>query len=182
MSLFNPKILSDEDFDFAHSFLGTERLHHPDLVIAPDGAPYLFRWQVIPRNEKANVYFHVQVASDPERPLHDHPWDNTSVILSGGYNETWDPQPWLQHERRFYGPKPASRALRKGDVVHRKAGEAHRLILPPQHRYAMSMFSTGPVTREWGFYFEVDGWRNSKDVLKSLADGRSVMREEYRDD
>jgi hypothetical protein len=64
-------------------------LRYPDLVIAPDGKPYLYRWHVFPQNAAAGVYFHIQVQSDPERPLHDHPWDNTSVILSGGYDELW---------------------------------------------------------------------------------------------
>lgn len=145
----------------------------PDLVIAPDGNPYLYRWFLIPRNNLANVYFHIQVASDPERPLHDHPWDNTSVILSGGYNEVWDAAPDI---KRHGGA--ITRALRAGNTVHRRATEAHRLILPPDILYTMTIFSTGPTLRPWGFWFP-DGWRDAKEVTE-IENGMSVMREEDR--
>lgn len=154
---------------------GGLRFCKPDLTIAPDGTPYLYRWHIIPRNEKANVYLHIQVASDPERPLHDHPWENTSVILSGGYDEVWDPTPWdrLNDNRDV-------RKLRAGDVVHRKATEAHRLILPPEIPYTMTIFSTGPVLRPWGFWFP-DGWRDSRTVLHN-ENGMSVMNKADRND
>ena len=132
----------------------------PDLIIAPDKKPYLYRWHIVHQQKFANVYFHIQVASDPERPLHDHPWDNTSVILSGGYDEIWDPLPWLGIST------DTVRRLRKGDVVHRTAGEAHRLILPPDIPYTMSLFTTGPKVREWGFWFP-EGWRPYTDVTKT---------------
>lgn len=152
--------LPNKDWVVGRSILGHWR--DPDLIIAPDGNPYLYRWHVIPQNTKANVYFHIQVASDPERPLHDHPWDNTSVILSGGYDEIWNPTPWL-HEPGHTSREQPPRQLRAGDVCHRRAGEAHRLILPPDIPYTMTLFTTGPRVREWGFWFE-DGWKSYKDV------------------
>lgn len=134
------------DAALAQSIIGSIN-RPPDLVIAPDGhGEYLFRWEVIPRNNQANVYFHVQTQSDPERPLHDHPWDNTSVILSGGYDEiiatrpgtSWlNPEVWRRHA---------------GDVVHRPATWAHRLILPLEIPYTMTLFTTGPKVRKWGFW------------------------------
>lgn len=170
--------LTEEDFEYAAMVVGgRSKLTRPDLVIAPDGAPYLYRWHVVPKNDKGGLYFHIQVASDPERPLHDHPWDNTSVILSGGYDEIWEPAPW--HHPRHMIVAGITRRLRKGDTVHRRAGEAHRLILPPEFPYTMTLFSTGPKLRKWGFWFP-DGWRAFDTVTKTLADGRSVMREEYR--
>lgn len=149
------------------------RLENPDLTIAPDGKPYLYRWHLIPRNDKANVYFHIQVDSDPERPLHDHPWDNTSVILSGGYDELWQPKP-------FFSGLPALREIRARDVIHRKAEEAHRLILPKKFLYTMTIFSTGPRVRPWGFWFS-DGWLDAHDVLEDV-DGMSVMTDKARGD
>ena len=59
--------LTGEDWVLGQSILGEWR--EPDMTIAPDGIPYLYRWHVIPRNKTANVYFHIQVADDPERPL-----------------------------------------------------------------------------------------------------------------
>lgn len=138
------------DCHLAQSIIGS-LYRAPDLVIAPKGyGEYLFRWHVIPRNDKANVYFHVQTQSDPERPLHDHPWDNTSVILSGGYDEIIDNDPWRKDDTRLF---PISTYKRnKGDVVHRPATWAHRLILPPEHPYTMTLFTTGPKVRKWGFW------------------------------
>ena len=176
MHKFDPSILTNEDFRLMNTIIGNDRggaLREPDLIIAPDGLPYLYRWHVIHRQEKANVYFHVQVASDPERPLHDHPWDNTSVILSGGYDEMWDPQPWTAP--RGIQCEGYLRRLRVGDVVHRNAGEAHRLILPEHINYTMTLFTTGPRIREWGFWFD-DGWRSYKDVTED-KDGMSQFKE-----
>lgn len=116
----------------------------PDLVIEPDGVPYIYRWHIIPRNEVANVYLHVQTASDPARPLHDHEYDNQSVILAGGYEEIIQPRP-------SYGT-PARCTRYVGETIHRRAEEAHRLLLPEGVPYAMSLFTTGPRRREWGFW------------------------------
>lgn len=162
MIRFNPEILSNEDLQLAVQVLGGQiwRIEEPDLVIAPDGKPYLYRWELV-RSKNANVYFHIQVLSDPERPLHDHPWDNFSVVLSGGYDEIMNPTPsWLRKEDEF------TRQLRKGDVVARGASEAHRLILPPNLRYTMTLFTTGPKIREWGFWYP-GGWRLWSNVTRT---------------
>lgn len=172
---FDSKMLTDEDFCTAMSIVGdVDRLRYePDLVIGEDGKPYLFRWHIIPRQKKGNVYFHIQTGSDPQRPVHDHPWDNTTVVLANGYDELWEPQPWLPHS-------PYTRKLRKGDVVHRTAGEAHRLLLPAEFPYAMTLFTTGPVYRDWGFWFP-DGWRNADTVLE-MEQGMSTFTEEAKAD
>jgi hypothetical protein len=147
-----------EDRSIAHRYIGS--LHTPvDRVIAPDGNPYIYRWHVIPRNSHANVYFHVQVADDPERPLHDHPWDNTSVILAGGYEEVLMSWPGVDPSRRHYDRKV-------GDVIFREASWAHRLLLAPGVKYTMTQFSTGPKVREWGFWYP-DGWRPADDVVEN---------------
>jgi quercetin dioxygenase-like cupin family protein len=138
---------SERDFGIARQIIGEYRA--ADLILAPDGEPYLYRWHVIPRNDTGNVYFHIQVRSDPERPLHDHPWDNTSVILAGGYDEVYTP---------IWGAGGQyKRELRAGDMVFRRAEEAHRLILPPEIPYTMTLFTTGPKRRIWGFHYP-DGW------------------------
>lgn len=168
--LFPWEILSEDDWKIAVSILGKPR--EPDLVIAPDGDPYIYRWYVIPHNHDANVYFHVQVASDPERPLHDHPWDNMSVILAGGYDELVVPS----HQLRYWAEDECDiRQLRKGSVVSRVAEEAHRLLLPKEFPYTMTLFSTGPKVREWGFWYP-NGWRSFKEVTVQLPDGRSIHK------
>ena len=161
MQSFPHQILSGEDFKTALEILGPVRIARPDLVIAPDGNPYLYRWHIV-RLQAASVYFHIQVASDPQRPLHDHPWDNTSVILSGGYDEIWEPQPWMRDTR-----EPVMRKLRAGDVVHRLACESHRLILPDGFGYTMTLFSTGPRERDWGFWYP-EGLKLHTKVTKTV--------------
>lgn len=139
---------TEEDRELASLFIGY-LYRPPDLVIAPAGTgEYLFRWYVIPRNEHGNVYFHVQTASDPECPLHDHPWDNTSILLAGRYDEIMNPWPHHGDAHAFIQQR------RTGEVVHRKAEVAHRLILPDGVPYMMSLFTTGPKRRKWGFWQE----------------------------
>lgn len=167
---WNKYAISEEDRATASVYLGS-LYTPPDLVIAPLGEPYLFRWHIIRRRGEGNVYFHIQVASDPERPLHDHPWANMSVILSGGYDEIV--QRHTPHGQIF------ERELRRGDVAFREAQEAHRLILPKGISYTMTQFATGPITRKWGFWYP-EGFRPYEDVVENLADGRTVLREEAK--
>jgi hypothetical protein len=101
----------------------------------------LQRWFVVPRNPFNNVYLHRFLRSDDDRALHDHPWDNRSWVLSGEYVEH------LQD---------GSTATRfEGDVIERRAIEAHRveLVTGP----AVTLFFTGPIIRSWGFYCP-KGW------------------------
>lgn len=156
--------VSDEHRNIAHRYIGF-LLTPPDLVIAPDGKPYIYRWHCVKAHE-ASVYFHIQVADDPERPLHDHPWENMSVILAGGYREVLNKSPTsrMNYEKEFIrGP---------GDVIFRKAAWAHRLFMPEGVPYTMSQFSCGPKVRKWGFWFE-DGWRPYTDVTET-HDGMAV--------
>lgn len=171
---FDPEILTVEDRGTAVAILDDPaRLWRPDLVIAAGGeAPYLFRWYMVPRRSVgANVYFHIQVASDPLRPLHDHPWDNQSVILAGGYYElTEETTRWPAQA------SPVLRHRRPGDTVQRAAEDAHRLILPPSVPYCMTLFTTGPVRRDWGFHAP-GGWISGTAATET-RDGVSVWKEE----
>lgn len=162
--------LTPEDEEIARGILGQretyshEHLRAPDLIIAPDGKPYLYRWEIVRSRAIGNVYFHIQVADDPKRPLHDHPWDNFSVILAGGYDEIWNPDPWHSAD----DVRQTVRHLRKGDTVFRKASEAHRLELPLGVEYSMSLFSTGPKVREWGFWYP-EGWQDYRNVTRTTG-------------
>lgn len=165
---FDPDILSYEDRIVMRSYVGAT-LDRPDLVIAPDGKPYIYRWYVTPRagdigDPRGNTYFHIQVQDDPERPLHDHPWDNMSVILAGGYDEMLNVDPpygaTVMHERR------------KGDVIFRRASQAHRLLMPPGVDYTMTQFTTGPNVKNWGFWINNE-WVDSHSLIHDV-DGVST--------
>lgn len=111
----------------------------PDFVI---GDPvYLRRWHIIPRNPFGNVYLHQGLRSDDDRALHDHPWNNQSILIAGRYREI----------------TPAGTFLREaGSVVNRTADSRHRLELINGEPF-ISLFFTGPKVREWGFWCEDGG-------------------------
>ncbi len=174
--------ITDVDRELVASLLGGQ-LREPDLCIAPDGNPYLYRWDLI-RHIEATAYLHLQVASDPERPLHDHPWDNQSVILRGAYNERmyegYLPVSTSAFEARdAYWTKIVelnAHTIRReqGDVIHRKAEWPHRLFLPLHIPYTLTLFTTGPKRRQWGFW-TADGWRHNADLITVAADGRELF-------
>lgn len=174
---FDPSILNHHDRMLAELILGDGgRIYKPDLVISLCGEPYLFRWYVVPCNPEANVYFHIQVASDPERPLHDHPWDNTSVILAGGYQEILNKVPaYFFKHGQMHRIEAEQLVRRPGDVIYREATWAHRLILPENIPYTLTLFTAGPMLRKWGFWF-ADGWRPYDEVTEVREDGSAVFK------
>jgi hypothetical protein len=124
----------------------------PDFVIGGRDRPYMERWWLIPRNPWFNVYLHRILRSDDDRALHDHPWVNCSILLDGSYVE-------LVPARRggyAWGAPTTAKRRRAGAVVLRRARAPHRLVLDGGAA-VISLFVTGPRTREWGFYAE-HGW------------------------
>lgn len=124
----------------------------PDFVI---GADYLRRWFILPRNPWLNIYLHRINKSDDDRALHDHPWWNCSIVLTGGYHEVMPAHgdPLSQDTRtRWRGP---------GSIVLRRAKAAHRLVVD-EGDHAWTLFITGPRIRQWGFWCP-QGWRHWKD-------------------
>lgn len=134
---------------WATEYMGT---HRTDFTITykRDGGKtvYLDRWHLIPRNDRFNVYLHCAYADDESHDLHDHPYDNMSIVLKGGY---WE------HFNLFDAIWRAP-----GAIIFRRAATAHRLTLERTAENAaptpsVSLFVTGPRTREWGFHAP-DGW------------------------
>lgn len=123
----------------------------PDFVIGGDERPYLLRWWVIPRNRFFNVYLHLFLRSDDDRALHDHPWlFNCSILLEGSYRE-WVPGAEADGIRCNVG------ILRtQGNWYFRPHKAPHRVELIGGHP-CTTLFITGPVVREWGFYCP-KGW------------------------
>lgn len=105
----------------------------PDFVI---GDNYLRRWWVIPRNELFNLYLHEINKSDDDRAMHDHPWENTSLLIAGGY---------IEHTPEGVFERKA------GDTVTRPATAQHRLEVIPGQR-CITLFATGAKVRDWGFH------------------------------
>lgn len=123
-------------------------MRNPDFIIGPSDDPYLLRWFVIPRNRWFNIYLHHFWKSDDDRALHDHPWVNVSILLSGSYIEHL---PMGRSKlRKPWRPWAFWRLPVRG------ARSAHRVELIDKAR-VWTLFITGPKTRHWGFYCP-KGW------------------------
>jgi hypothetical protein len=133
----------------------------PDFIIGRPGVPYMRRWWVIPRNRWFNLYLHNILHDDEDRALHDHPWFNCSIILSGGY---------VEHHRK------GATIWKSGSVIFRSPWSAHRLSLlncGPNDPVVQTwtLFITGPVMREWGFLCP-QGWRPWREFVSSADTGQ----------
>jgi hypothetical protein len=132
-----------------------------DFAIGGDENPYMLRWWIIPRNRWFNVYLHHILRSDDDRALHDHPWLNCSILISGCY---------FEHVIRAGGIH--QRRLRvAGDIKLRRSSAAHRLEVIPGKR-AITLFVTGPVIRNWGFHCPDRGWRYWEDFTAPADKGQ----------
>lgn len=156
------------------------RIFSPHFTIAkPDASPYLRRWFLTPWSSddhrlKAkrlpNVYLHQILRSDDDRALHDHPWDNISIILWGGYIEHVFERPPVEGMEM---PPVTTKRRRMFSIVRRKAEDAHRLelyrnpgadgpgsvndIFYGEEKPCWSIFITWRKRREWGFWCEKRG-------------------------
>ena len=140
------------------------RFREPDFVIGAAESPYMRRWWVIPRNRWFNIYLHQVLRDDDDRALHDHPWFNCSIVLKGGY---WEVVP--EYRPSLSWPVPPTRTIwrKAGSIVLRRPTAAHRLVvgaLGMEGRAVWSLFVTGPVVRDWGFWC-ARGWVSREDFL-----------------
>jgi hypothetical protein len=130
----------------------------PDFYLGPPEDHQMDRWWVVPRNRFQNVYLHRFWRSDDDRALHDHPFDNMSWVLSGEY---------VEHT-------PDGSATRfQGETVTRVATMPHRIEIVGGP--VLSLFSTGPIVREWGFHCP-QGWRHWKEYVNTRDGGSTVGR------
>lgn len=134
------------------------------FVIGEDDNPYLLRWYIIPRNRWFNIYLHHFRRSDDDRALHDHPWVNLSILLSG---------PYLEHTlsgavklREPWRPWAFWR------VTFRRAVNAHRIELI-DGKPVWTLFLTGPKQRTWGFLCP-KGWIPWTDFVEATEDGNKL--------
>lgn len=144
-------------------------------IILEDGGHYLYRWHLIPRNKWFNVYLHKTMLDD-HRVLHDHPWDNISIVLKGGYWETTPIKKEIQHDVYYNGHLIKWR--HPGSIIRRKAEWSHRLSLF-NGRPSWSLFITFRERRNWGFHTKY-GWKPHTDLIV-MKDGISRMTKEGRE-
>jgi hypothetical protein len=122
----------------------------PNFLIGGEADPYMRRWYLIPRNKFFNVYLHNMLRSDDD-VLHDHPWWSLSLVLSNGLRENYCTDPSAPGGTT----RTAHRVVEQGSVVLRSPRMAHALVVD---RPVWTLFLTGPVVRNWGFWCP-KGWR-----------------------
>lgn len=133
----------------------------PDQIIRDDEFDeYMRRWYAIPRNPAGGCYIHQIVRSDKD-VHHDHPWDNTSYVLDGFYYEEC---------LNTATGKTTLHMRQPGQIVHRKAKDAHRIILP-LGQIVTTLFIMGPKVRNWGFHCP-GGWVPWEEFVDPKDKGR----------
>ncbi len=138
--------------DLKNTILSVADRRSPDFIIGGANDPYLLRWWLIPRNRVVNAYLHCFKRSDDDRAHHDHPWlFNFSVILRGEYTE-----------HTILPGGVVKRTVRKaGSIKFRWGASPHRVELHAGDCW--TLFMTGPVVRQWGFYCMERGWVHWKE-------------------
>lgn len=114
---------------------------------------YMRRW--ILRTPWGTLRLHNILRSDEDRHLHDHPFDFTSLLLTGGYDEV---TPKHFHASQLVKSWP------RFSIVRKRAEESHRLIV---HKPLWTLVVSGPKRRSWGFHTE-QGWIHHRDYLKAF--------------
>jgi len=117
---------------------------------------YMHRW--ILRHPWGTLRLHHILRSDEDRHLHDHPFDFTSLLLTGGYVEITHGEMLLNGQPILV---PLQRTWPRFSIVHKRAEESHRLVLT---RPVWTFVVSGPKRRSWGFHTE-QGWVNHRDYL-----------------
>lgn len=141
---------------YLRTFVG--RLRLCDFrVITKDGAPYLTRHFLYPRQRESSdqpartrlrIYLHRIDQSDIDRDLHDHPWSFLTLICSGGYSEE------IVHRRKGW---PMTEYVERhwGSVAFRPAEFLHRVHLYRPGTWTLVV--AGKRRRKWG-YQTSHGW------------------------
>lgn len=125
-------------------FLGWLERRGSFRMIERDGKPYLGRYIIARFPGKRAIYLHQFWTSDPD-DVHDHPWPNMSIILSGGYREHY-------HDGTYVDRRPLSWTMRDATTLHRIE------VAEGTEGTAWTLFITGKRKRQWGFLTK-DGWQ-----------------------
>lgn len=115
-----------------------------DIVV--EGELYLRRWFLGGRGTDCQTFLHHILLPDEGRELHDHPFDFSSRVLSGGYTESvadYDPETGRTEFEGFYVRK-------RGDDFTHGAEHTHRIASVEPGTF--TLVTAGPARRAWGFW------------------------------
>ena len=121
---------------------------------------YLSRLYII-ETPYFGIFLHAIYRKDHDRALHDHPWNFTSIILRGGYDEWWLGPP------RTHPNNAVPRGCPQRSFHQMRRGEFHRIA--SLHRIpTWTLVFAGRRRGEWG-YLTPDGWVESHEYHASLG-------------
>lgn len=147
-----------------------------------DGKPYLRRY-VITRNKWFRIFIHEILMSDEDEEMHDHPWDFTTFLLSGGYVEEIPRGNYISKKYREKGMNeemPLSelktRTYRpRFSIIRHRAEDFHRIEL---EKPVWTLFFAGNKRRQWGFMTE-NGWEYYRSFLDRKFGTKSEAADAY---
>lgn len=113
----------------------------PCKIINDAGVPYLERYHLLSLGKNfMRGYIHRFVASDPDRGVHDHPWNYAvSFVLTGGY-----------YEERLIDGEVVTRRVKPFSLNFIKGSDFHRVVMPEGQTCWSIFFHTNWV-KGWGF-------------------------------
>ena len=149
---------------------------HPEVIVAGDGRPYLRRYTLI-HQDSLRVYLHEILLSDEDRHMHDHPWDFTTILLSGGYIEERpvEPQRFTKQSDGGYKMETVRIKWPRFSRIKHRAEDFHRIELP-EGKPVWTLFFAGDKRRDWGFMTE-DGWVHYRKYLNDKFGPSSIEME-----
>jgi len=130
--------------------------------VANPGATYLARLRII-ETPLFGIFLHAIRVPDKAQALHNHPWPFASVVLSGGYTETFSPdeQAAIDYQRRCQDERPPAHATERHwgrFSIHRiRHGEYHTITTLDDSRPAWTVIFVGRRRSDWG-YATADGY------------------------
>ena len=123
-----------------------------------DDAIYLLRFWLTPPQlgpdqgleSGDSILLHFFARGDDDQALHDHPWDFTTTILTGGYWEHLPPADWQPDNPLGPAWNARTESRSPGQSVFRVAEQLHCVgqVFPG----TVTLVRTGKRRRDWGFH------------------------------
>lgn len=125
---------------------------HVDIIKTVDGQQvvYLRRYFIWKGKDGSRINIHHIRRSDDDPDPHDHPWDFSTLVFWGGYDdESYRMREGLR--RRDVDDRLGFLSFRRRPAEH-----IHQVRLN-RHKSAWTLVKLGPLRRDWGFVKDV-GW------------------------
>lgn len=153
-----------------------ERKEPHDIYLVRFWLSYPARRQPNGRLDSGNSQLlHWLARPDDDDCLHDHPFDFSTRVLSGGYTEEVPAGPW--HDRTLGPLHRRTRGVdRLADTKEGETATSYPRAAEQLHRIAVvepdtwTFVQTGPKRRQWGFHPAGKPWQYYRDYLGFAPD------------